>query len=89
MNAIERACQHCGSPSGLAVAIGVKAPTVYQWLKGHRPIPVERAVAIERATQQVVRRWDLRPSDWYLIWPELVGVQGAPELQAPQEPTNV
>jgi hypothetical protein len=28
-------------------------------------------------------RWDLRPHDWHLVWPELVGIEGAPQL--PQE----
>ncbi|WP_080405934.1 YdaS family helix-turn-helix protein [Burkholderia ubonensis] len=28
-------------------------------------------VAIERASQGVVNRRDLRPKDWHLIWPEL------------------
>ncbi|MDB5975187.1 MAG: hypothetical protein JWR07_1947 [Nevskia sp.] len=27
-------------------------------------------------------RWDLRPNDWYLIWPELIGVEGAPSVPA-------
>jgi hypothetical protein len=25
-------------------------------------------------------RWDLRPHDWHLIWPELVDMTGAPEI---------
>jgi DNA-binding transcriptional regulator YdaS (Cro superfamily) len=79
MNAIQLACQQCGTPAALAAAIGVKAPTVYQWLKGTRPVPVERVTAIELATQRRVRRWHLRPGDWHLIWPELVGTAGAPE----------
>lgn len=36
------------------------------------------AVLLERATGGAVRRWDLRPADWHLIWPELVGTEGAP-----------
>ena len=38
------------------------------------------AVAIERATDGAVRRWDLRPDDWHRIWPELVGMDGAPPV---------
>lgn len=26
-----------------------------------------------------VRRWDLRPRDWHLIWPELVRADGSPD----------
>lgn len=39
-------------------------------------------VLIERATAGDVRRWDLRPDDWHLIWPELIGQPGAPAVQA-------
>jgi len=38
----------------------------------HRPIPIERCPAIEKATDGQVSRRDLRPDDWWLIWPELV-----------------
>lgn len=37
---------------------------------------------IEQQSGGVVRRWDLRPADWHLVWPELVGVPGAPEIPA-------
>lgn len=40
----------------------------------------ELAVRIEQETGGAVRRWDLRPSDWWLIWPELIGVDGAPGI---------
>lgn len=26
------------------------------------------------------KRWDLRPDDWHRIWPELIGIEGAPEV---------
>lgn len=48
---------------------------------GRLPSP-ELCVVIERATFQQVRRWDLRPEDWHLIWPELIGLPGAPSLPA-------
>lgn len=53
---------------------------------GRQPSPI-LCVAIERESGQQVRRWDLRPSDWHLIWPELVGASGAPSAPAalPQE----
>lgn len=40
----------------------------------------ELCVVIEQATDRVVMRWDLRPKDWYRIWPELIGTDGAPEV---------
>lgn len=33
---------------------------------------MDRCVAIERVTGGAVTRRDLRPDDWWLIWPELV-----------------
>lgn len=47
---------------------------------GMRPCATDLAVAIERETEQQVRRWDLRPEDWFKHWPELIGIDGAPEV---------
>jgi DNA-binding transcriptional regulator YdaS (Cro superfamily) len=38
----------------------------------------ELCVVIERESNYMVLRWDLRPNDWHLIWPELIGAKGAP-----------
>lgn len=51
--------------------LGVPAPLISQWRTNERPIPIERCVAIERATSGAVTRQDLRPNDWESIWPEL------------------
>lgn len=55
----------------LAARLGVTVGAVHQWRGGQRPIPVERCVEIERATDGAVTRMDLRPTDWHRIWPEL------------------
>jgi DNA-binding transcriptional regulator YdaS (Cro superfamily) len=55
---------------------------------------LELGADIERATGGVYARWHLRPNDWYVIWPELIGAEGAPPvplgspkaLQAPSTP---
>lgn len=39
---------------------------------------IELAADIERATKGAWPRWRLRPADWHLIWPELIGAEGAP-----------
>lgn len=71
------------SVSALAERVGIKNPAqVRQWQHGYAnrlPSP-ENCVAIEQATDSAVRRWDLRPSDWWLIWPELIDVEGAPAI---------
>lgn len=78
--------EYLSQPGALTVAqlrerIGVKSDIqVRQWRHGYagrQPSP-EYAVAIEAATERAVRRWDLRPADWHRIWPELIGVDGAP-----------
>lgn len=60
-----------------ARAIGVKHAVVYQWVTGRRPVPIERCAEIEKATNGLVSRKDLRPDDWHRIWPELIGKQAA------------
>ena len=44
---------------------------------GHRPCAPELAVAIELATKGVVHRTDIRPDDFWLIWPELTYLRKA------------
>ena len=70
VDAIKRACTAVGSKAALARAIGVKPPVIQQWLKGARPVPIARCVAIEKITNGVVNRIELR-ADWAAYWPEL------------------
>lgn len=76
-----------GNAAALSAALGIPASFLSQLASGERNVTAERASAIERATSGAVRRWDLRPSDWHLIWPELVGSDGAPEVPR-QEPAH-
>ena len=67
-NSLQRACDVFGGVSGLARRLGVKAPTVSQWVSGKRPIPAERCPQIEEATRGVVRCEDLRPDvNWAVL----------------------
>ncbi|WP_076412035.1 transcriptional regulator [Achromobacter xylosoxidans] len=61
------------SAAALGRCVGVSPALVYQWRTGRRPVPVEHCADIERVTNGVVSRRDLRPCDWQRIWPELVG----------------
>jgi DNA-binding transcriptional regulator YdaS (Cro superfamily) len=65
----------------IAEAVGVNPATLYQAItaKGAGFAPAE-CVRIERESGRELRRWDLRPKDWDLIWPELIGAEGAPPL---------
>jgi DNA-binding transcriptional regulator YdaS (Cro superfamily) len=51
--------------------IGVTSGMLNQWISGHRPIAPHQCVLIEKSTQSLVTRKDLRPNDWLEIWPEL------------------
>lgn len=65
------ACAHVNGQAALARLLGVQPETVNQWVTLKRPIPPERCVAIESATDGAITRRDLRPDDWQRIWPEL------------------
>ncbi|WAL85300.1 helix-turn-helix domain-containing protein [Pandoraea sp. XJJ-1] len=58
---IRRACDLLGSPSALAAVLGVSPQMISQWLKNERPVPIDRCVEIEMATQGAVRCESLRP----------------------------
>lgn len=59
------------SQNYLAKLLNIKQPTVQHWLNGKRPVPVKRCVQIEKLTDGVVTRRDLRPDDYWEIWPDL------------------
>lgn len=73
---MEHVIDRLGGPSAVAKLLGLRSPSVTNWR--HRGIPIERCVAIERATAGRVMRWDLRPHDWRDIWPELAERPDAP-----------
>ena len=75
---LARAIATCGGQAALAKAIGVRQQVVWNWIQRGGRVPSDRCARIEAATG--VRRWDLRPDDWHLIWPELVGTDGAPAV---------
>ena len=70
MNAIDRAATALGSLTALASAIGVTQSAPSMW-KARGRVPTEHCLAIERATSGAVTRADLRPDDYWLIWPDL------------------
>lgn len=57
---------------------------LYQCLSGRRAMDPAQAVRIERHLEGRVRRWQLRQRDWHLIWPELIGTDGAPAIPTTQ-----
>jgi DNA-binding transcriptional regulator YdaS (Cro superfamily) len=75
---IAEASQAAGGQARLALLLGLKPPTINQWIKGIRPVPDEHCPAIERATDGAVTCEAMRPnSPWRRIpdksWPHPKG----------------
>ena len=85
MDALRIAVDLLGGQAALASAIGVKQQNVWNWLNRGGNVPPEFCAAIERTTNGAARRWSLRPDDWYRIWPELIGADGAPSVPESEE----
>ncbi|MDR7331744.1 hypothetical protein [Roseateles asaccharophilus] len=62
----------------LCEEFGLDSRYLYQLLTGRRELEPARAVRLEQQSGGRLRRWHLRAKTWHLIWPELVGVEGAP-----------
>jgi DNA-binding transcriptional regulator YdaS (Cro superfamily) len=79
-----------GGTNAVARRLGVKPPSVSEWKKTRIPDDrlLELAAEIEAKSNGAVHRWSLRPTDWWQIWPELVGAPGAPALPG-VEPSSV
>lgn len=71
-----------GRLARLAERSGLSAAFLSQIANGVRPAPADRCTAIEKATDGVVGRKDLRPTDWRDIWPELAEAANDPAPEA-------
>lgn len=72
-----------GRIAEVAKTVGIAPAFLTQIASGHRPAPAVYVPALEIACRREVRRWDWRPNDWHLIWPELIGAEGAPPITEP------
>lgn len=61
----------------MARILGVKAPTVNEWVKGHARVPPARCPQIERATGGAVRCEELRPDVAWDVLRMQAGGEGA------------
>jgi DNA-binding transcriptional regulator YdaS (Cro superfamily) len=64
----------------LALKAGISEAVLYQSMNGYSQINPAKCVLVETALDGELRRWDLRPKDWHEIWPELIGLEGAPPV---------
>ena len=62
----------------LANGLGVKPPTVSDWVTGKKRIPLDKVMPIERLTDGAVTRLHIRPHDYLVHWPELAKTQAEP-----------
>lgn len=82
MDRIRQAISDEGGPAVVAGRLGISVQRLCNWID--RGVPVDHAAAFEESVRGTVRRWELRPDDWYRIWPELIGAPGAPPIPAPE-----
>jgi DNA-binding transcriptional regulator YdaS (Cro superfamily) len=62
-SALDRAIACLDTQAALAVALGVRSPSISEWRRNG--VPIERCVAIEAATAGAIRCEDLRPDiEW-------------------------
>lgn len=71
-----------GGTAALAEQLGESPQTINNWVG--RGVPVARCAEVEAALRGGVMRWDLRPNDWHLIWPELRKLKASPKIAAGQ-----
>lgn len=60
-----------GKAKELAASLSISSSYLSQMASGKTAISPTRCVEIENATGGEVSRKDLRPTDWFKIWPEL------------------
>jgi DNA-binding transcriptional regulator YdaS (Cro superfamily) len=65
-----------GEGKRLAQVLAIDKSYLSQMVSNDRPISPERCVAIERETNRLVTRQELRPEDYWLIWPDLKAPKG-------------
>ena len=65
----------------IALALGIQDQYAYQIIRGiSTASPALARAWVDQAPED--RLWDLRPEDWWRIWPELIGTDGAPAVPA-------
>ncbi len=74
--------------SKAAAALGVASTTLSEWRDHERPVPVKKAVLMERLSCGKVRRIEFFPADAAEIWPEHVDheVAATPTDSTPDSP---
>lgn len=61
LNPLQKAIVIVGSQAKLARILNVKQPYIWNWLHRDKNIPAEYILKIEKATNGLVTRYELRP----------------------------
>ena len=69
-----------GGTAAVARALGVRNPSVAEWRRGGIPTARLWRLAVLAEQRGIAPRWEVAPNDWHLIWPELIGADGAPQV---------
>jgi len=77
----KEACDIVGSQAEMARILAITPGMVSQLANGHRPVPIEHCLAIERAVSGQITRQALRPKDFRRIWPDLSSADPILEAQ--------
>ena len=67
----------------IAQRVGIDEQYLYQISRGLKTAKPALAKQLNLVDPAALL-WDLRPDDWHLIWPDLVGQDGGPTLKAEQ-----
>ena len=65
-----------GGTTAVARLVGIKPPCVHMWRTNGIPSGQLLRLAPIAEQRGIATRRDLRPDDWHLIWPELIGKGG-------------
>jgi len=86
MKPLDKAIELAGGVTKLAEALGQGQSVVSNWRARGTVIDPKNCTAIERLTAGQVSRIELRPADWWEIWPELMPVTDLyPSTRADQD----
>lgn len=77
----ERLIVDLGGTAAVARLFGIKMASVSGWKK--TGIPADKLIRLAPVAEQrgIATRKELFPTDWHLIWPELIELDGAPSVQ--------
>lgn len=65
-----------------AISCGTSIGYLRKAISTKKTLNATTCALAELHSNGAVRRWSLRPDDWAVIWPELIGAEGAPPVPA-------